>query len=213
MASMAGRRRTPGAGTRGTADPPRVPARHPSVRADVAGHRALAARRSRRGAVAHPAAVQRRGYRSVLRPRAERVGPLSPTGAGVSSIGTVGRLDPVKNQASLLQAFAASPARFPASACTIVGDGPLRMSLERASGLWASAGRSRFAGARNDTPDLMRSFDVFVLPSINEGISNTILEAMATGLPVVAAQGGRQSRTRRGRRHGPPVRSGRPRGA
>jgi glycosyltransferase involved in cell wall biosynthesis len=47
-----------------------------------------------------------------------------------------------------------------------------------------------FTGARSDTPDLMRSFDLFVLPSVNEGISNTILEAMATGLPVVAGRVG-----------------------
>ena len=52
------------------------------------------------------------------------------------------------------------------------------------------ADRVTFTGARSDTPDLMRAFDVFVLPSINEGISNTILEAMATGLPVVAGRVG-----------------------
>ena len=44
-----------------------------------------------------------------------------------------------------------------------------------------------FAGSHDDVPELLRAFDVFVLPSLNEGISNTILEAMATGLPVVAS--------------------------
>jgi glycosyltransferase involved in cell wall biosynthesis len=43
-----------------------------------------------------------------------------------------------------------------------------------------------FAGERNDIPDVMRALDCFVLPSLAEGISNTILEAMASGLPVVA---------------------------
>ena len=47
-----------------------------------------------------------------------------------------------------------------------------------------------FAGERHDVADLMQTLDLFVLPSINEGISNTILEAMATALPVVATEVG-----------------------
>ena len=57
----------------------------------------------------------------------------------------------------------------------------------RALGIEASVW---FTGARRDVPELMRAMDVFVLPSMNEGISNTILEAMASGLPVVAARVG-----------------------
>jgi glycosyltransferase involved in cell wall biosynthesis len=45
-------------------------------------------------------------------------------------------------------------------------------------------------GERDDIPDVLKGIDVFVLPSLNEGISNTILEAMATGLPVVATDVG-----------------------
>ena len=48
----------------------------------------------------------------------------------------------------------------------------------------------RFLGERADVPDLMRAFDLFVLPSVGEGMSNTILEAMASGLPVVATRVG-----------------------
>jgi glycosyltransferase involved in cell wall biosynthesis len=47
-----------------------------------------------------------------------------------------------------------------------------------------------FAGERRDTPDMLRAMDLFVLPSIAEGISNTILEAMASGLPVLATDVG-----------------------
>jgi sugar transferase (PEP-CTERM/EpsH1 system associated) len=110
-------------------------------------------------------------------------------GAGVT-VGTVGRLDPVKNQAHLLDAFASLRPRLPGLRLTVVGDGPERASLEARSKSLGVAGDVTFTGARSDTPDLMRGFDVFVLPSINEGISNTILEAMATGLPVVAGRVG-----------------------
>ena len=106
------------------------------------------------------------------------------------TVGTVGRLDPVKNQASLLQAVLSLATRVPNLRLTIVGDGPLRASLEAQTASLGLTDRVTFTGARSDTPDLMRSFDVFVLPSINEGISNTILEAMATGLPVVAGRVG-----------------------
>jgi glycosyltransferase involved in cell wall biosynthesis len=54
----------------------------------------------------------------------------------------------------------------------------------------ALEGKVWLAGERNDVPEVMRSFDVFVLPSIAEGISNTLLEAMASGLPVIATDVG-----------------------
>jgi sugar transferase (PEP-CTERM/EpsH1 system associated) len=106
------------------------------------------------------------------------------------SLGTVGRLDPVKNQASLLATLSSLAPRFPGLRLTVVGDGPLRASLEAQAASLGLTGRVSFTGARSDTPDLLRSFDLFVLPSVNEGISNTILEAMATGLPVVAGRVG-----------------------
>jgi sugar transferase (PEP-CTERM/EpsH1 system associated) len=116
------------------------------------------------------------------------------TRAGTITVGTVGRLDPVKNQARLLRAVAELRRREPQSAhrlrLLIVGDGPLRASLEALAAQLEMQEIVEFAGARIDTPDLLRRMDVFVLPSINEGISNTVLEAMATGLPVVAARVG-----------------------
>jgi len=72
----------------------------------------------------------------------------------------------------------------------MVGEGPLR---ERVRMLLAEAGVDQYAwlpGERNDVARIMRSFDLFVLPSLAEGISNTILEAMATGLPVLATDVG-----------------------
>ena len=105
-------------------------------------------------------------------------------------VGTIGRLDPVKNQAALLEAFARLRQQRRDLHLTVVGDGPLRRRLQSLAGSLGIADEVTFTGARGDTPELLRNMDVFVLPSVNEGISNTILEAMATGLPVVAARVG-----------------------
>ncbi len=105
-------------------------------------------------------------------------------------VGTVGRLQAVKDQLNLVRAFAIARARGGEAAealrLVIAGDGPLRTVIEdeiRA----ADIGKVVWlAGERRDVPEVMRSLDVFVLPSQAEGISNTILEAMASGLPVIA---------------------------
>jgi len=90
----------------------------------------------------------------------------------------------------LLRAFRSlveeHPEARPSIGLAIVGDGPERPALDEfiaASGL---ADCVYMTGARNDVADLLPHFDVFVLPSVAEGISNTILEAMACSVPVVA---------------------------
>lgn len=110
------------------------------------------------------------------------------------SIGSVGRIDRIKNHDGLLEAFRLLLQRFPAPQfdlqLTIVGDGPLLQTLrdQVASQPWAD--RVWLAGARTDIADLMRSFTVFALPSLSEATPVTILEAMATALPVVASRVG-----------------------
>jgi glycosyltransferase involved in cell wall biosynthesis len=72
----------------------------------------------------------------------------------------------------------------------MVGDGAL---YSEARAMLDAAGVADLAwlpGERNDVPDVLRGLDCFVLPSLGEGISNTILEAMATGLPVIATSVG-----------------------
>jgi sugar transferase (PEP-CTERM/EpsH1 system associated) len=109
-------------------------------------------------------------------------------------VGTVGRLEPVKDQVTLARAFVETIRRSPQTAellrLVMVGDGALRGEVE--SVLDAAGARSLawLAGERADVPALLQGLDVFVLPSRNEGISNTILEAMATGLPVIATNVG-----------------------
>jgi sugar transferase (PEP-CTERM/EpsH1 system associated) len=105
-------------------------------------------------------------------------------------IGTVGRLDPVKDQASLIQAFGSIISGHPEALLLIAGDGPCRNDLRSLVASLGIDGRVCLLGERADIPLVLRAMDVFVLPSVAEGISNTILEAMATGLPVVATRTG-----------------------
>lgn len=105
-------------------------------------------------------------------------------------IGTVGRLQAVKDQVGLVRAFAEIAGQDARLRLVIVGEGAMRGAIEavvRDSGL---SDRVWLAGERTDVPAVMKSFDLFVLPSIAEGISNTVLEAMSAGLPVVATEVG-----------------------
>lgn len=108
--------------------------------------------------------------------------------------GSVGRLQTVKGHAHLIRSFAAF-VREDAEAArgarlAIVGGGPLHAELTALIQEEGLDGKVWLAGERSDVPEVMRSFDVFVLPSIAEGISNTLLEAMASGLPVIATDVG-----------------------
>ena len=105
-------------------------------------------------------------------------------------IGTVGRLVQVKDQAGLIEALAlVARAGFRAK-LVIAGEGPLRADLERRASELGIAGEVRMLGHRPDVHTVLAALDVFVLSSVSEGLSNTILEAMATGLPVVATSVG-----------------------
>jgi sugar transferase (PEP-CTERM/EpsH1 system associated) len=105
-------------------------------------------------------------------------------------LGTVGRLQTVKNQPFLAQAFVRLVAMHPQAAqlarLILVGEGPLRAEVER---ILNEAGLQHLAwlpGARHDVAAILRCLDCFVLPSLTEGTSCTLQEAMATGLPTVA---------------------------
>ncbi len=113
--------------------------------------------------------------------------------AEVQVIGTVGRLAEVKDQLTLIEAFGLliqGDAGQKQLRLIIVGDGPMNQALcDKITEL----GLDKYVwmpGDREDIPGLLRMLDVFVLPSLGEGISNTLLEAMATGLPLVATRVG-----------------------
>jgi sugar transferase (PEP-CTERM/EpsH1 system associated) len=113
---------------------------------------------------------------------------FAPPGSFV--IGTIGRLEQVKDQPTLAAAFCRLIARRPELRqrlrLAIVGDGNLRGPLERMLAEHDASALAWLPGYRSDAPALLRALDLFVLPSQREGISNTILEAMATAKPVLA---------------------------
>ena len=109
-------------------------------------------------------------------------------------VGTVGRMEKVKDQTNLARAFVSAVRADPEARArlrlVLVGDGKLKREVET---ILESAGVRElawFAGERADVVPLLQGLDCFVLPSLAEGVSNTILEAMACGLPVVATRVG-----------------------
>jgi sugar transferase (PEP-CTERM/EpsH1 system associated) len=112
-------------------------------------------------------------------------------------VGSVGRMQTVKDHLTLVRAFIRAlelrPSLRQDMRLIIIGEGPLRAEC---NALLGAAGLSELAwlpGAKNGIAEIMQAFDCFVLPSLAEGISNTILEAMATGLPVLATKVGGNS--------------------
>lgn len=116
-----------------------------------------------------------------------RFAPPPRRTGGVVTVGTVGRMKAVKNQTLLCRAFMSLLQRRPDLASrmrlVLVGAGPLEQECRAIAGSDAPV---EFRGETDAVADALREMDVFVLPSLAEGISNTILEAMATALPVIA---------------------------
>jgi len=109
-------------------------------------------------------------------------------------IGVVGRLVRTKGLEFFFEAAADVAARFPSVRFLIVGescmDPSYRLELEQRARNLNLTGRIIFTGQRSDVPQIMREIDISVLPSLTESFSNTLLESMANGLPVVATNVG-----------------------
>lgn len=119
-------------------------------------------------------------------------------------VGTVGRMQTVKDQTLLARAFVRALALQPELRerlrLVMVGEGPLRAAAQQVLDEAGVAALAWLPGERSDVSDVMRGLSCFALPSLAEGISNTILEAMAAGLPVVAtAVGGNVELVENGR--------------
>ena len=119
--------------------------------------------------------------------------------AGSIVVGSVGRLIPVKDQASLVRATAQLKSRWPQLRVVLVGDGETRQALEALVRELGLEREVRFAGMRPNEPNIQHLFDISVLPSLSEGFPNVIVEAMAAGVPVVATDvGGSRDAVREG---------------
>lgn len=103
---------------------------------------------------------------------------------------SVGRLAGIKNYSLLLDALARAAREAPALKLVMVGDGPERSRLEAAATRLELSGRVHFLGARDDVRDWLALGHIFVLPSLYEGVSLALLEAMAAGLPAVVTRVG-----------------------
>lgn len=106
------------------------------------------------------------------------------------TVSTVGRLAPVKNVPFLVRAFARMSERGPDDVLAIAGDGPEREVIEKVAAEEDLGGALVLLGERKDAPAVMKASDVYVQPSFYEGMSNTIVEAMACGVAVIATDVG-----------------------
>ena len=102
-------------------------------------------------------------------------------------VGTVARLIPGKGIATLLEAVSLIAKIVPKLHLVVVGDGPERPRLEQYAQRLGLQGRALFLGWRDDVPSLMAGWDCYALPSLSEGFNVSVLEAMASRLPVVAS--------------------------
>jgi glycosyltransferase involved in cell wall biosynthesis len=99
---------------------------------------------------------------------------------------SVGRLASEKGHSYLIDAFSQKTLNHPNVLLAIVGDGPLRGQLERQAKELGVLDRLVFLGLRDDVIDLLKSSDIYVQPSLSEGLSLALLEALAADLPIIA---------------------------
>ena len=109
---------------------------------------------------------------------------------GAYVLGTVARLDPIKNHLMMIRAFKIVKETYPETFLIIVGDGPERENLEAFASELHLASNMIFTGFREDAYLFYKIMDIFLLTSFSEGTAMTLLEAMASGLPCIATDVG-----------------------
>jgi glycosyltransferase involved in cell wall biosynthesis len=110
--------------------------------------------------------------------------------SGTRVLGFVGRLTWAKDHATLIRAFHRVQEQLPESALVLIGDGPLKAELTELAAAEGIADQVLFLGDRSDIHELLPGLDLFVMSSVTEGYSITLLEACAAGLPIVATKVG-----------------------
>lgn len=106
------------------------------------------------------------------------------------TIGTVGSLIPQKGHRYLIEAIEVVQPEIPNLSVLIVGDGPLKDDLINETEKRCLQDVIKFLGWRDDVPELLRSLDLWVMPSLYEGFSIALLEAMAAKRPIIATDAG-----------------------
>ena len=148
------------------------------VNAEVVAERiAIARARTRERVVVIPNGVNTARFTPAPRPPRRVTGHVT--------VGTLANLRPEKGLCHLVRAMALVRDRYPGEQFVIWGDGPLRADLERLIGEVGLNGSARLHGPTAKPEAALRAMDIFVLPSLSEACSNVLLEAMASGLPVV----------------------------
>ena len=102
-------------------------------------------------------------------------------------VGTIGRLTPVKGHKYLIEAASKILLKIPGMIFVFLGDGELINELKRQATVSGINDKVLFLGWRPDVAEIMSTFDVFVLPSLNEGMGKVLVEAMAMGKPIIAS--------------------------
>jgi glycosyltransferase involved in cell wall biosynthesis len=139
-----------------------------------------------RKVVAIPNAVELRRFVGPAEPARRAVRAECGIPADAPVIGVLARLSEQKGLTYLIAAAPAILAAHPETHVLLVGDGPLREDLAAQARALGVDQRVHFVGYRANTVDFLRAMDLFVLPSLYEGMPLSILEAMGAGLPVVA---------------------------
>lgn len=115
----------------------------------------------------------------------ERCNPCSAYQKTATNYIHVGRFCEVKNHANLIRGFVKAHEQYPTIQLRLYGDGPLRQKMENLVAELQAQDFIHFMGLTDDVYSAMAKADVFILPSIYEGMPMTLIEAMATGLPII----------------------------
>jgi glycosyltransferase involved in cell wall biosynthesis len=143
-----------------------------------------------RDSVAHERFLPRRRYVIYNGVNASLYEPAAGTPSGPLRLITVGALAPLKGQAHAIQAMRLVGDAGVDARLVLVGSGPDEAELRHLANEIGVAERITFAGEQSDPRPFLKAAEIFLLPSLQEGFSNAILEAMATALPVIATDVG-----------------------
>lgn len=131
---------------------------------------------------------KRVGRRAVILPNSLNPDFMKPRYEGErrEQIVSVGRMDANKNHEMMIRAFAALKDKYPQYVLTIYGDGELHSYLKKLADSLGVGGRVELPGVIPNVADKIEKASLFLLTSYSEGVSNALIEALASGLPVIA---------------------------